>query len=290
MALALPKGTLGLDYSYYRPGGAAIAAAGYKFAMRYLSYEPNKNISLPELQDLHAHGIAVGFVWETNGVSILGGAGTGAVEGKAAAAELAGLGVPKDVPIFVAFDQDDRTPAYAGWQGTIHAYLSAFALASGHFAIPYGSNRVIDFFQSGWQTEAWSEGVISKYAALYQRASSQTQAYHSFPPDTVDEDVVLADQAIFFGPTNVPTPPAPSPSGDIVIYPGNVNANGPLNFMAPGVRMLQALLNVNGLLIAPNNVSHPVLIAAIKRVQEINGWPMTGVADERVWAWCLRKR
>lgn len=73
-------------------------------------------------------------------------------------------------------------------------------------------------------------------------------------------------------------------------YPGNVNANGALNFTDHAVLTLQALLYANGLLISPRNVSHPVLIAAIKRVQEINGWPMNGVADERVWQWCLRKK
>lgn len=286
MASSLPKGTLGVDYSYARPGGAAIAAAGYKFAMRYLSYEVPKNISPAELADLHAHGLYVGFVWETNGTSILNGASSGAVEGQAARSELAACGVPADVPVFVAFDQDDR--GYFGWQGTIHAYLDAFARASGRFAIPYGSNRVIDFFQSGWQTEAWSGGALSSFAAIYQRASQQTGAYFRFPPDTIDENILLADQAIFFGPPGAPVV-KPTPPGDIVQYPGNVNANGPLNFSNRTVRSLQALLQANGLLISMNNVSHPVLNAAIKRVQEINGWPMNGIADERVWAWCLRR-
>jgi hypothetical protein len=289
MVSTLPKGTLGCDYSMARPGGAAIAAAGYRFVLRYLSYQPEKNISPPELADLHSHGLYVGFVWETTGTSILGGAGTGAVEGAAARSILEECGVPADVPIFVALDEDDR--GVFGWQGSIREYLVAFAHASGHMAIPYGSNRVIDFFESGWQTEAWST-EISRFAALYQRAGSQTQAYHSFPPNTLDEDVLLADQAIFFapGPPPAPTPaPVPIPSGDTVLYPGNVNAHGPLNFAHPTVVRLQALLYANGLLIAPRNVLHSVLIAAINRVQEINGWPMTGVADERVWAWCLRR-
>ena len=286
-AANLPKGTLGCDYSYYRPAAAQVAAAGYKFVMRYLSYEPDKNITPAELADLHANGLYVGFVWETNGTSILGGSGVGAVEGAAARAILTECGVPPEVPIFVAMDEDDRS--VVGWQGEIANYLGGFARASGHMAIPYGSNRVIDFFQSGWQTEAWSGGVISRFAAIYQRASSQTAAYHSFPPDTIDEDVLLADQAIFFAPPTAVVVDVVIPEGDTVIYPGNVNANGPLNFMAHGVVVLQSLLYANGLLIAPHNVNHKVLIAAINRVKEINGWPMDGIADERVFAWCLRR-
>lgn len=287
MASTLPKGTLGCDYSEARPGGAAIAAAGYRFAMRYLSYQPDKNISPPELADLHAHGIYVGFVWETTGVSILGGAGAGSVEGQAARSELNACGVPNDVPIFVAFDQDDR--AFPGWQSTIHAYLDAFAHASGHMAIPYGSNRVIDFFESGWQAGAWNDNnntTISRFAALYQRDAPTVP--HPLPAGEVDEDILLADQAIFFGPAGAPTP-SPSPVGAIVDYPGNVNANGPLDFDSHAVLVLQAVLYANGLLISPRNVSHPVLNAAITRVQQINGWPMNGIADERVWAWCYRK-
>lgn len=289
MASSLPKGTLGCDYSYARPGGAALAGAGYKFAFRYLSYEPQKNINAAELADLHNHGLYVGFVWETNGVSILGGAPTGAVEGTAAKAELDAMGVPATVPIFVALDEDDR--AVNGWPNTIQQYLNAFAKASGHYALPYGSNRVIDFFRSGWQTEAWSGGAMSPFAAIYQRASGQTAAFWKFPPNTLDEDVLLADQAVFYGPPNAPVAPTPTPTppGEIVQYPGNVNSHGPLDFASHGVLTLQALLYANGLLIAPRNVNHAVLTAAINRVQEINRWPMTGVADERVWAWLLRK-
>jgi hypothetical protein len=199
MASSLPKGTLGIDYSYARPGGHNIASRGYRFVMRYLSYEPNKNISLPELQDLHSAGLYVGFVWETNGTSILGGAGTGAVEGAAAAAELAAIGCPKDVPIFVAFDQDDRAPQFNGWQGTIHAYLDAFARASGHMCIPYGSVRVIDFFQSGWQAGAWSDGLVSRFAAIYQRLAPTVP--NPLSTNDADEDILLGDnQAIFFWP------------------------------------------------------------------------------------------
>ena len=285
MASSLPKGTLGVDYSYARPGGRNIASRGYKFVMRYLSYEPGKNISKPELDDLHSAGLYVGFVWETTGTSILGGSGTGAVEGQAARAELDAVGCPLDVPIFVAFDQDDR--GYPGWQGTIRDYLDAFARSSGHMAIPYGSVRVIDFFQSGWQAGAWSDGLVSRFAVLFQRFAPTVP--NPLSTNDADENILLGeDQAIFFAPPGAPVHPN-HPDKDNVIYPGNVNSKGPLDFANHTVLVLQALLYANQLLISPRNVSHAVLTAAINRVKQINGWPMDGIADERVWAWCLRK-
>ena len=48
--------TEGIDYSWARPGGAAIAAAGKKFAVRYLypDGQGGKGLDASELQDLHA--------------------------------------------------------------------------------------------------------------------------------------------------------------------------------------------------------------------------------------------
>lgn len=61
-----------------------------------------------------------------------------------------------------------------------------------------------------------------------------------------------------------------------------------INMAHPWVRRLQGLMQANGLMLLTANVDKPVLIQGIKRVQEINGWAMTGIADDHVWNWLLR--
>lgn len=284
----LLAGTLGCDYSEYRPGGAEVKARGYHFVVRYLSGGTPKDITAPELADLHAQGLAVGFVWETDGLSPLYGAGFGTPDGLRAGKQLAELGVPADVPVFVALDTDDR--GRPGWQEQMHAYLDAFATASGHDALPYGSNRVCDYFQSGWQAGAWDDldadgnAVISEHAALLQR--DRPTIPNPFPVDQVDEDLVLhSGQVMFYLPA---VAPAPTPGGDVV-FPGTVNTHVGLDFQSHAVRVLQGLLQANGMLITQANANHLVLAEAINRVHQLNGTPETGIADEQVFAWLLRK-
>ena len=55
--------TEGVDYSFARPGGAALRAAGKSFAVRYVPYQGDqgKGLKADELSDLQANGIAVGW-------------------------------------------------------------------------------------------------------------------------------------------------------------------------------------------------------------------------------------
>lgn len=202
---------LGCDYSYARPAPSELYEVGYRFVMRYLSWEPGKNIGPGELQELHASGLAVGFVWESTGVdAVLGGAGAGAQDGAEAGRLLNEMGVPSQVPIFWAFDTDDRAYDPAYWQGQLKAYGDAFAHACGHFAFPYGSNRVIDFFQGGWQTEAWADNqgtAVSSHAYLYQRIRPTVMPI----PDT-DEDVLFNSYALYGPAYTPPRPPLPTPT------------------------------------------------------------------------------
>ena len=51
----------GVDYSFGRPGGAALAKAGKVFAARYLEYSHSPNagkfLTSDEVVDLHGHGM-----------------------------------------------------------------------------------------------------------------------------------------------------------------------------------------------------------------------------------------
>ena len=59
--------TEGIDYSWARPGGAAIKAAGKAFAVRYLypDGQGGKGLDASELADLQANGIEVPVVYES---------------------------------------------------------------------------------------------------------------------------------------------------------------------------------------------------------------------------------
>ena len=67
----------GLDYAGGIPGGAAIAAAGYRFVCRYLSSGgsalPSKMLTPAEADDLRANGIEIVSNWETTGEEMLNG-------------------------------------------------------------------------------------------------------------------------------------------------------------------------------------------------------------------------
>lgn len=117
----------GIDYSWGRPGGAAIKAAGYKFVLRYLSHDTTgKNLSKAELADLRSHGLLVGVVWESTAARMLGGITAGKADAISAVAQLTDLGM---AGAFVYFANDTDTSA--AQQPAIHAYLDGAASVIG---------------------------------------------------------------------------------------------------------------------------------------------------------------
>src|SRR5258708_17845371 len=114
----------GIDYAYGRPGGAAIAAAGKTFVMRYLSNDAGKNLDAAERDDLHAHGLGIGLVWESTQYRPLDGRGAGQSDAQTALNEARALGFPDDRPIYAAIDfqtgADQRINSYFnGWTDVI---------------------------------------------------------------------------------------------------------------------------------------------------------------------------
>ncbi|MDA8440498.1 MAG: DUF1906 domain-containing protein [Propionibacterium sp.] len=152
-----------VDYSLARPDPASIVSSGAAGVMRYLSHTPAKNLSAGERDALHAAGLAVGLVWETDGVTT-GGAGVGASHAQQANAQADALGYPVDCPIFYATDHDYDPAAVAG-------YYLGVASAGGRPWGVYGGIRVVDGVAApySWQTAAWSAGRISDRAHIYQR-------------------------------------------------------------------------------------------------------------------------
>lgn len=174
--------TEGVDYSDGRPGGAALAAAGKAFAVRYIGHSnPAVNLTTAEIADLHAHNVAVAVVLERGQTRLLGGEPTGRVDGAFAKSELAALGIPADRPVYFAVDFN----AGPADQTAINAYLTGAATQLGISRVGvYGSfdvvtrcNRanVADWY---WQTIAWSRGLRADFIHLYQWQTGSTGAPH----------------------------------------------------------------------------------------------------------------
>lgn len=160
--------TWGVDYPWTHPPAGALQAAGASFAMRYLSTDQSKNLTLAEATDLAAHGIWCGVVWETTEGRALAGQAAGAADARSAAAQAAACGMPADRPVYFAVDTD------TSWSG-VQAYFAGVAgvLGAGRTGV-YGGLRVVrGAAGSGlvtfyWQTSAWSGGVWDPRAHLRQ--------------------------------------------------------------------------------------------------------------------------
>ncbi|MDA8115288.1 MAG: DUF1906 domain-containing protein [Acidithiobacillus sp.] len=161
----------GIDYAWARPGGAAIAERGYKFAARYLSYDPGKTIYLAEAKDLLEAGLSIVLVWETIAERALTGYAGGVSDAQEAVKQAIRCGQPQERPIYFAVDFD----ASEAQQATIDDYLRGAASVIGLERIGiyggyYVCQRCLDNRTArwAWQTLAWSGGQVDERAHIYQ--------------------------------------------------------------------------------------------------------------------------
>jgi nucleoid-associated protein YgaU len=167
--------TPGVDYAWSHPGGAALKAAGKKFACRYLSTDTTKNLTKTEANDLSANGVACVVVWETTADRALAGSAAGEADAKSAAAQATAAGMPAGCPIYFAVDFD-ATPEQ---QTPINAYLTGAAsvlgkAGTGVYGGFYVVKRALDagVCTFAWQTSAWSGGQWDARAHIRQGASA----------------------------------------------------------------------------------------------------------------------
>lgn len=168
--------TLGLDYAGGRPGGGAIAAAGYKFVVRYLTDGgpglPGKLLTIAEYRDLQSNGISCVTNWETTSDRMKSGRAAGIADAQAADTAARGVQHPGDRPVYFSADWD-ATPAD---QAAIDDYLrgagsvigqSRVGIYSGYWPV----KRALDNGTAAWawQTAAWSGGHVDPRIHIYQR-------------------------------------------------------------------------------------------------------------------------
>lgn len=157
---------LGVDSSG-KLSGTAVAAAGYKFAVRYLPLGSWKSITKSELDDLVNHGVAVCLVFETTAGRATQGYAAGKADATTAVAQQASLGIPSEREIYYAVDSDvDPNTVVPYFQGVHDVHGTDGA---------YGGYRVVKRLQGSglvkdlWQTVAWSGGQLLPGRALFQR-------------------------------------------------------------------------------------------------------------------------
>lgn len=164
--------TKGIDYSYSRPNIAQLKRDGIKFACRYLSYNPAKNLTRSEANALMAAGISPVSNWEDKAGDMLGGYSRGVAYAKEADKQHRQCGGPPDAPIYFSVDFDANTSQLK----TCYDFLRGAASVLGWKRIGvYGGYRSIEWMAQQsprpayyWQTYAWSGGRWSKHANIRQ--------------------------------------------------------------------------------------------------------------------------
>lgn len=163
----------GVDYSYGRPGGKALAAAGKKFACRYVSNSAGKNIDRAEATDLAAHGVSSVVVWESTQKRPLDGRAAGVQDATKALQQARAAGMPAGRPVYFAVDWD----ATEAQQAKINAYFDGAASVIGRAQVGgYGGYWPLMRLRSAglinwvWQTVAWSGSNRVPGMHILQRA------------------------------------------------------------------------------------------------------------------------
>lgn len=162
-----------LDYSSGYPGAAAVAAAHYGGAARYLPKEGGsvvKPLTPVELRDYHDHGLAIVLIGEhRDPARPLQGAAAGAHDAAYFLAQAQAIYTAAKVPlteipaIYLACDTDTTTATRSGHPGA-GDYFQAAQGVLGDLTGCYGEYDLIEYLvQRGlghwfWQTYAWSIG------------------------------------------------------------------------------------------------------------------------------------
>lgn len=202
-----------VDESWSKADPGALAADGYRGVIRYLSNDDSKNLHADERDAILGAGLLLGLVWETSAGRAGEGYNAGFADAQAANGEADALGVPGNVALYYAVDFD---AAGSGQLPQVVSYFEGVRDAGGRPAGVYGGIDTIETVKNdvgtpyAWQTEAWSRGLVSSMANLYQRVG------HTLPDvaGSYDEDVVLTSDFGQWGSGDV-TPAPPGTAGGV---------------------------------------------------------------------------
>lgn len=165
-----------IDVAWDRPTVAQIQATGAVGVIRYFSTDPTKNLTAAEVTAYHAAGLGVGDVWETSTGRATAGYTAGVNDAQAAQAQRSADGLPTDQVVYFAVDMDTSWASVSEYFRGCDAVMGSRPDGTKLTGV-YGGRAVIDGaaaagFHFLWQTLAWSGGVRSPHAVLYQNGST----------------------------------------------------------------------------------------------------------------------
>lgn len=164
----------GVDFSGARPGGAALAAAGKHFVLRYLWDQAGGGLTNAEIADYQAHGLGIGVGYESGRGDATKGYAMGVAHATLAQSRLEALNLPHDLPLWFAVDQN------VPWGAVVDYFHGTQSIVGTARNWVYGGKDVIEgAMQSGvcggyWQTYAWSDNVIVDGINMLQYLNGQT--------------------------------------------------------------------------------------------------------------------
>lgn len=213
----------GVDYSYARPDPAGLLRAGKHFALRYVSPQAGKNLTVAERNRLWKAGLGILLLFEDGADNALEGHAAGVRDARLARRLAAALGYPASLPVYYAIDFD-ATPAQLA--GAVTKYVQGVNSVDPN-AAEYGGIRTVDYLVAhglatgGFQTYAWSAGKWSTHAKVRQyhngvnvaggevdlcRADSTQQLWRTGMATTLTEDDIKALTAAIVGADIDPEP------------------------------------------------------------------------------------
>lgn len=217
----------GVDYSAGYPGGAALRAAGVQFVCRYLGTD-SRCITVPEKNDLTAHGVAIVLIKETDGLGFRNGEAPGRLDAIAAQNDIARTVFPLNAPVY--FTVDDQFSPGDGPGMTAYLHAAEAVLGSHKRVALYGPLAAINYAkQNGlatyyWQTSGWS-GIPTVWSPA-NNLEQYAYAGAEHPELTINGVACDANRALTadYGQIGGSSMPTPTPTPPAVVYPEGMDA------------------------------------------------------------------
>jgi hypothetical protein len=206
---------LGADYSWARPGGAALRAAGVEAVGRYLASD-GRGITAAEYQDLTGHGVGVWLVREGGAAGMLGGAAQGVADAQVAVQQISAAGLPSNAVVFAAADWDVSTAQFGACDDYMRGFASVIGVARTGI---YGGLHYLNHAHAGglavafWQAGAtsWNQGEAPQMPINFVQTTDT-------PPLPGTDYNIINDMTAVAGSNSVPINNHPKGVPDMLIF------------------------------------------------------------------------